>query len=168
MTVRTAELIMAIAMILASIGLMLKSSQNAIGWVPGKGPGAGAWPFWLSSILFLSSVLTFWRWLRGITPESKNLEPFIHKDGLYIVGVTVGGLVFLLGATHIIGIYFALMIFFGFYLRVVGGHTWTLTAAFMVGVPVFIFSLFEWALTIPLPKAYSEPLFYPIYGLMYG
>jgi hypothetical protein len=36
-----------------------------------------------------------------------------------------------------------------------------------IGVPVFIFCMFEWALTIPLPKAISEPLFYPIYDLIY-
>ena len=28
--------------------------------------------------------------------------------------------------------------------------------------------LFEWALKIPLPKSITEPLFYPIYDLMYS
>ena len=41
------------------------------------------------------------------------------------------------------------------------------TAHGPVLTPVFIFCLFDWALTIPLPKGISEPLFYPIYDLIY-
>ena len=42
------------------------------------------------------------------------------------------------------------------------------TIVLMIAVPVFIFCLFEWALKIPLPKAGTEPWFYPIYDLMYS
>ncbi len=167
MTVRTAELAMAIVTILMSIALMVKAADNRIDWVQGRGPGAGAWPFWLSAILLLASIATLVRWFLRATPESRNTEPYIDREALYLVGVTVGALLFLLGMTHIIGIYFSLMIFLLFYLKVVGGHSWTLTLALVVGTPVFIFTLFEYALTIPLPKALSEPLFYPIYGLIY-
>ncbi len=54
MTVRTAELLMAIATILVSLALMWKSSELAIGWIPEKGPGSGFWPFWLSTGLLLA------------------------------------------------------------------------------------------------------------------
>ena len=43
MTVRTAELGMAILLGLLSLGLMWKSTELDIGWVPGEGPGGGAW-----------------------------------------------------------------------------------------------------------------------------
>jgi len=167
MTVRTAELAMAIVTILMSIALMVKAADNRIDWVQGRGPGAGAWPFWLSAVLLLASIATLVRWFLRATPESRNSEPYIDREALYLVGITVGALLFLLGATHIIGIYFSLMIFLLFYLKVIGGHSWTLTLSLVVGTPVFIFALFEYALTIPLPKALSEPLFYPIYGLIY-
>ena len=167
MTVRTAELLMAIATILISIALMVKAAENRIDWVQGRGPGAGAWPFWLSALLLLSSIATLVRWFLRITPESRSNEPYIDPEALFLVGITLAALIFLLAATHVIGIYFSLMIFMLFYLKVVGRHGWGVTLGLVFGTPVFIFMLFEYALTIPLPKALSEPLFYPIYGLIY-
>lgn len=168
MTVRTAELVAAIVCALCSIGLMAKSAELNIGWVAGKGPGPGAWPFWLSSGMLLVSVITVYRWFRKITPESRNLEIFITRDRLVVVGVSAGSILFLLVATHIVGIYFSLFLFLLFYLKFVGRHSWPLTIVLMIGIPVFIFCLFEWALKIPLPKSFTEPMFYPIYDLMYS
>lgn len=167
MTVRTAELLMAMATILISVGLMWKSSELAIGWVPRKGPGSGFWPFWLSTGMLMASIWTLVRWFRKQTPESTNLEPYLPRDAMYVVGVSVGALFFLLVATHLVGIYIGLLLFMLFYVKFVGRHSWPVSLSLTIGVPVAIFMLFEWALTIPLPKAISEPLFYPIYDLMY-
>ena len=167
MTVRTAEFVMAIATMLISIAIMWKSTELSIGWVPQKGPGSGAWPFWLSTGMLLTSAATLVRWFLRATPESRSEETYISRPALYVVGISVGAILFLLIATNFIGIYFALLIFLFFYLRFVGRHGWTATLSVTIGVPVFIFCMFEWALTIPLPKAISEPLFYPIYDLIY-
>ena len=168
MTVRVAELITAIICALCSIGLMLKSAELNIGWVESKGPGAGAWPFWLSAGMLAASLVTLYRWFRGITPESKSTEPYLTRENLLIVGISASSILFLLIATHLAGIYVALFLFLLFYLRFVGRHSWTLTSVLMIALPVFIFCLFEWALKIPLPKSVTEPLFYPIYDLMYS
>ena len=117
--------------------------------------------------MLLASIATLVRWFRKITPESRSEEVYIPRTALYVVGVSVGALLFLLIATHFVGIYIALFFFLFFYLRFVGRHGWVTTMSLTIGVPVFIFCLFEWALTIPLPKAISEPLFYPIYDLIY-
>lgn len=167
MTVRTAELLMAILTVVMSAALMVKSTENVIGWVEGRGPGAGAWPFALSVLLLLASLATLVRWFLRATPESRSTDEFIPREAIYIVAVTLGALIVLLGMTQVIGLYFALMLFLLFYLKVVGGHTWGVTLGLVIGTPVFIFGLFEYALTIPLPKGISEPLFYPIYALMY-
>jgi len=167
MTVRTAELVMAIATILISLALMLKSLELPIGWVRERGPGSGVWPFWLSTGMLLASITTLVRWFRRATPESRSQETYIPRPALYVVGVSVGAILFLLIGTHFIGIYFSLVPFLFFYLRFVGHHGWGTTLSLTFGVPVFIFCLFDWALTIPLPKAISEPLFYPIYDLIY-
>jgi putative tricarboxylic transport membrane protein len=66
MTVRTAELLMAIALSLLSLAFMVKSAELNIGWVPGRGPGAGAWPFWLSVGMLAASLATVFRWFRGV------------------------------------------------------------------------------------------------------
>lgn len=168
MTVRTAELLMAIATILASIGLMVKAADNNIGWVQGRGPGAGAWPFWLAAIMLAASLATLLRWFRGATPESRSRESYIDRETLPLIAITVGALIFLLGMTHVIGLYASLLLFLLFYFKFVGGHGWPATIMLVGGIPVFIFSLFEWALKIPLPKAATEELFYPVYEVMYS
>lgn len=167
MTVRTAELVMAIALALLSVALMVKSAELDIFWVKGSGPGSGAWPFWLSAGMLVSSLWTVVRWYRGVTPESRNEEAFISAHGQRIVFPTVLGLVGLLIGTQIIGIYFAIMLFMLYFVRILGRHSWLVTVALMIAMPVAMFMFFEWALKIPLPKGYSEPLFYPIYDLMY-
>ena len=168
MTVRTAELVMAIVLALASVGLMIKSNELNIGWVAGRGPGAGAWPFWLALGMLLCCLTTMVRWFLGITPESRNLDLFMTPETIKIVGVSAGAILFLLAATHVIGMYFSLVLFLLFYIKFIGRHTWLMTIALTIGIPVFIFCLFEWALKIPLPKSFTEPLFYPIYDLMYS
>lgn len=167
MTVRTAEISMAIFLALASIALMVKSADNNIGWIKGAGPGAGAWPFWMAGGMLATSIWTAVRWLRKTTPESTNEEPFMGRNTVKIIGITVAALFFLLLATHFISMYLAVMLFLLFYIRVIGRHGWLLTACMVIGAPVVMFCFFEWALSIPLPKGYVEPLFYPLYELMY-
>ena len=130
MTVRTAELVMALLCALCSVGLMIKSAELNIGWVEDRGPGAGAWPFWLSAGMLMVSLLTLYRWFRRITPESRSTEPYLSRDRLLVVGVSAGAILFLLIATHLIGIYAALFLFLLFYLRFVGRHSWALTIGF--------------------------------------
>ena len=168
MTVRTAELFFAILLAICSVALMIKSAELRIGWVPERGPGSGAWPFWLSAGMLLACIATIIRWFRRVTPESNNLDPYMTRETALLVGISAGSIVFLLVVTHLLGIYAALFLFLLFYLKFVGRHSWLVTAVMMVAVPVFIFCLFEWALKIPLPKSISEPLFYPIYDLMYS
>lgn len=168
MTVRTAELAMAILLALASIGLMVKSAELNIGWVVNRGPGAGAWPFWLSAGMLLCCIATMVRWFLNITPESRNSDLFMTPETIRIVGTSAGAILFLLVVTQFAGIYLALVFFLVFYLKYIGRHKWGLTIALTIGIPIFIFCLFEWALKIPLPKAFTEPWFYPIYDLMYS
>ena len=53
---------------------------------------------------------------------------------------------------NIIGTYLSLMVFMLFYVRFLGGHAWGITSAFGIGTPVFVYLLFEVALTKYLPK----------------
>ena len=159
---------MAIFMGLCSIGLMVKSAELNIGWIEGRGPGAGAWPFWLSAGMLGCCLVTMYRWFRRITPESRNTDLYMTRGTVKIVGISAGAILFLLIATHLIGLYASLVFFLLFYLKFIGRHKWGLTIILTIGIPVFIFCLFEWALKIPLPKSITEPLFYPIYDLMYS
>jgi putative tricarboxylic transport membrane protein len=167
MTVRTAELVTAIVLALLSVGLMFKSAELNIGWVKGSGPGAGAWPFWLSVGMLLSSLAIIWRWIRGVTPESRSEEVFLSTHSQKVVVPALLGLLGLLAGTQIIGIYFSIMLFMFYFVRILGRHSWPTSIGLMIGTPVAMFMFFEWALKITLPQGLSEPLFYPIYDLMY-
>ncbi|MXW48119.1 MAG: tripartite tricarboxylate transporter TctB family protein [Gammaproteobacteria bacterium] len=118
--------------------------------------------------MLLACLATIVRWFRKVTPESTNLDLFMTRETVLLVGISAGSIVFLLVVTHLLGIYVALFLFLLFYLKFVGRHSWLVTVTMMIVVPIFIFCLFEWALKIPLPKSISEPLFYPIYDLMYS
>ena len=167
MTVRTAELLVAVILAIMSAGIMWKSTELNIGWVRGSGPGGGAWPFWLGAGMLVSSIWTIIRWYRKVTPQSRSLELFMSADTLAIVGPIVVGLVLLLVGTHFIGMYASVFLFMIVFVRFLGRHSWTTTIALAVATPVVMFMLFEWALTTTLPKGITEPLFYPLYDLIY-
>lgn len=170
MTVRTAEIVMAVLMAILSITFMIKSAELNIGWVPERGPGAGAWPFWLATGMLICCIATIFRWFMRATPESRSTDSFVSSSALTMVLMTVIALAVLLLLTPWISIYLALMLFLVFYLRIMGRHSWGMTTAITIATPVVIFCLFEWALTISLPKGVSfieELIFYPLYDLIY-
>ena len=103
-----------------------------------------------------------------VTPQSRSDEPFMDRHAVQLLGTTVAALFMLILGMRYIGIYFSLVLFLIFYLRVLGRHSWGLTVALAGAIPVGVFMLFEWALTIPLPKGISERMFFPVYKLMYA
>jgi len=168
MKVRTAELLAAVTLAIMSIAIMIKSTDGLeIFWVPEKGPGSGVWPFWLSAAMLVSCLMVVYQWFRKTTPESRSDELFMTAETVRMIGITVAALFLLLLGTHIIGLYFSIVLFLIFYLRVMGRHTWLLTLILSLATPIALFFFFEGALVIPLPKAYSEPLFYPLYDFIY-
>ncbi|MEQ9607307.1 MAG: tripartite tricarboxylate transporter TctB family protein [Kiloniellaceae bacterium] len=167
MTVRTAELLVAVVLAIMSIGIMWKSTELNIGWVKGSGPGGGAWPFWLAGGMLATCIWTIVRWVRRVTPQSRSTEIFMTRDTLAIVGPIVVGLVLLMAGTHIIGMYLSVFIFMIAFVRFLGRHSWMTTMALAIAAPTIMFCLFEWALATTLPKGITEPLFYPLYDLIY-
>jgi putative tricarboxylic transport membrane protein len=165
MSVRIAELAMAILMGAFSLYLMYKSAELPIGWIRGEGPGGGAWPFWLSVIMLISCVGIIANWARRKGAVAVSEETYIERGVLVDVGLVALALIVTVGLFSLIGVYGALPLFLIFYLRFLGGHSWKLTIAFTVLVPVITFFFFEIALNITLPKGITEPLFYPLYRI---
>ena len=158
---------MAVAMAIFSIYLMVKSAELPIGWIPDEGPGGGAFPFWLSSGMLLCCIWIIVRWLKGISPLSQSTKPYWSADALRLVLICAGSLCAMIILVHFIGVYGAIPLFMIFYMRVLGNHPWRLVLAIAVSTSIVTFLFFEFALTITLPKGYAEPLFYPIYELLY-
>ncbi|MFP7674462.1 tripartite tricarboxylate transporter TctB family protein [Marivita sp. S0852] len=172
MSVRTAELLMGICTLLLSFGLMYNVISNdlTIGWLEGRGPGAGMWPFWLSAGMALASLWTIIRWFRGTTPESRNENPYIDPETVFIVGITVSAIFGLLLLTSVIGLYFSMMLFLLFYVKGIGRHKWPITLTVVFAMPVAIYMLFEVALNKYLPRGlpFFENIFLHIDDFRYS
>ena len=82
---RRAELIMALVLAVFSAYLMWKSAELPIGWIPGKGPGGGAFPFWLAAGMFGCCVWIVVRWIRRSSPVSNSTERYMKADMRRIV-----------------------------------------------------------------------------------
>jgi len=165
MTVRTAELLMAIMMGIFSIYLMLKSAELPIGWIEDEGPGGGAWPFWLSTIMLISCLGILYNWFRKHGPIATSDKIYIESHVLMDVAAVTVSLIVTVGLFSFVGIYGSLPLFLIFYLRFLGKHSWKLTTALTIAIPIVIFYFFEITLKIILPKGITEPLFIPLYKI---
>jgi hypothetical protein len=165
MSVRVAELAMAILMGVFSLYLMYKSAELPIGWIPDEGPGGGAWPFWLAVMMLLSCVGVIINWIRRKGPIAVSEDTYIERGVLVDVGLVALALIVTVGLFSLIGVYGALPLFLVFYMRFLGNHSWKLSLFFAVVIPIITFFFFEIALKITLPKGVTEPLFYPLYRI---
>lgn len=162
---KIAELAMAIILGIVSIGLMVKSAELPIGWIPEEGPGGGAFPFWLSAGMLACCVWTIIRWVRRITPFSTDESPYMDRETLKVFLVGSISLTVMVASIYLIGVYGAIPLLLIFYMKVIGRSSWALASSLAVIFPVATFFFFEIALRITLPKGLTEPLFYPLYDI---
>ena len=160
-----ADRVIAGAIMALSLYFMWHASALPIGWngMTG-GPGGGAFPFWLSAIMFVCAGGILLRSLRGKTDYSGN---FFDPETLsWVVSVAIA-LTVTIALMPVAGAYIALPLFMFWYLRIFGKHGWTLTASLCICTPVFLFFFFEVTLKILLPKGVTEPLFFPLYAMFF-
>ncbi len=167
MTVRTAELLMAIMMGAFAIYLMYKSTELEIGWIEDEGPGGGAWPFWLAGLMLISCRGIIYNWYRRKGRIASSDKIYIEPHVLKVVTAVTVALIITVGLFSFIGIYGSLPLFLIFYLRFLGKHSWRLTTLLAILIPVTIFFFFEITLKIILPKGITEPLFLPLYKMFF-
>ena len=158
---------MALLMGFVSIALMVKSAELPIGWIEGEGPGGGAFPFWLSAGMLLCCAIIVVRWWRRTSPPSRSEETYFDGQTFMLFAVAAGSLGVMIALLHVIGVYFSVPLYLLFYVRFFGGHSWLLSSLLAGITPIAAFFFFEGALRITLPKGYTEPLFYPLYDLIY-
>ena len=160
----TADRIVALSIIGASIYFMIHAVALPIGWEGETGgPGGGAFPFWLSLIMALCAGGVL---VRSIGEEDTG-APFFDPDTVRSVLAVAAALVATIALIPWAGAYVAITLFLIWYLRVFGGHSWVLTASLVLATPLFLFFFFEVALKILLPKGWTEPLFLPLYATFF-
>lgn len=161
----TADRTIAVALMALSVYFMWHATVLPIGWNGMTGvPGGGAFPFWLSAIMFVTSGGILARSFRG---AEQSDTPFFDRETLRSVILVAIALVVTIALIPLAGAYIALPLFMLWYLRIFGGHGWTLTACLAIGTPLFLFFFFEVTLKILLPKGVTEPLFVPLYALFF-
>ena len=180
MSVRSAEFLMAIFMGALSAYFMWEAQKLPIGWIPDEGPGGGFWPFWLSLVMLVCCVWVLVNWARRTTAVAQSTAAFFAPGVFGDVGIVALALFVTIAlfegipipftgfSTPGIGVYGSLPLFLFFYLKILGRHSWFLTLAMMVALPVLTFLFFEIALKITLPKGMTEPLFYPIFQFFFS
>lgn len=162
---RRAELVTAVLMAAFSVYLMWKSAELPVGWIEDEGPGGGAFPFWLSAAMLISSVWIIVNWVRRTSPPSQSDEPFMDSYAVKMFCLAGGGVLAMIALVHVVGMYGAVPLFLLYYLRFLGRHSWRTTLAISLTTPVVAFFFFDIALRIILPKGYLEPLFLPLYKI---
>lgn len=160
---RRADLTTAGLLALFAVYVMWKSTELPIGWDPERGPGGGAYPFWIAAALLLLSGVIFLRSWLGLTAEGLSIERFIAHGAVRVVAVVATSVTLMIALVHVIGMYFSIPLFLIFYMRYLGQHSWRLTFTLSLLTPVVTFIFFEKLMLILLPKGITEHLFYIFY-----
>lgn len=158
---RRAELIMAGVLALFSVYLMWKSTELNVGYIEGEGPGGGAWPFWLSGIMLISTGFIAFNGIKRKSPPSQSEEPLLDQYGKKMLLLVGGGILGFIALIDILSMYGAMFVFLIYYLGFLGRHTLKLTMAIAVIAPIVFFFFFEALMRITLPKGmpFLEPVF---------
>jgi len=163
-----ADKTIALALMGLSIYFMWHAKELPIGWVPNDGPGGGAFPFWLSLILFLSAFGVLISALRESKENHENInKPFFEPNTVSSVKKVSCAVFVTVAIMATLGTYVALLLFLYWYLRIFGKHSFKLTAIITLLTPIFVFFFFEVTLKILLPKGITEPLFFPLYNMFF-
>jgi hypothetical protein len=158
----TADRVIAGALMVMSAYFMWHATVLPIGWngMTG-GPGGGAFPFWLSAIMFVTAGAII---VRSFNGQLDNETPFFDSETLRSVVLVVISLVITVALIPWVGAYVALPLFLLWYLKGYGRHGWVVTGCITIGTPLFLFFFFEVTLKILLPKGLTEPFFIPLYA----
>lgn len=158
---RRGEFITAGVLATLSIYMMWKSTELDIFYVKGEGPGGGAWPFWLSAIMLVCTVLIAINAVRRSSPPSQSTHPVLDAEGRKILLQVFGGIVGFVALVDIISMYGAMLVFLFYYLWFLGRHSLRLSLTLSILTPAIFFFFFEAMMRVTLPKGmgFMEPLF---------
>jgi len=166
---RLGEIITAGILAVFSIYLMWESAELDIGYIRGEGPGGGAWPFWLAGIMLISTVFIAINWVRRVSPPSRSSEPVLDAEGKRSLIQVGGGIIGFVALINIISMYGAMLVFLIYYLKFLGRHSWLLTLAISIILPIAFFFFFEGLMRITMPKGmdFTEPFYNVMYDIIY-
>ncbi len=166
---RVGEILTAGFLALLSLYLMWKSTELPIGFIPGKGPGGGAWPFWLSGIMLVCCICIAFNWWRGTSAPSQSDAPVLDTHGWKSLIFVGGGVIVFVVLISIISMYGAVGVFLFYYTWFLGRHSLWLSLSIALITPLALFFFFEGAMRITMPSGlpFTDPVFNILYDIIY-
>lgn len=141
---------MALGLVAAGAVLLRQATLLPIGW-SAIGPGAGFFPFWLSIGVTVTAVALLVQSVRA--PRHAAGEGAFLPSGAWkpLLAVFLP-IVAIIALLRYLGVYVGGVLYLAGYMRLVGRHSWGLTAVVSLLVPLALFMVFEQWFLMPLPK----------------
>ena len=149
---RTAQVLMALALIAFAVSVMAQAADVGAKWVDGQA-GPGFFPFWLGALLGICALIILVQSVR----TSPGTAKFFHdRTGVMSVIKVTATAAALLVLTYLIGFRLASIAYLFVYTRFIGKHRWPAVISMSVLIPVGGYYLFEEILQIGLPRGIIE------------
>lgn len=146
---RTMEAVVAALLFAFGATFLYQSYKLGFQWAA-DGPQSGFFPFYVSLIICLSSLVVFVNALRG--KAGRIDEAFVERGQLrQVLAVLVPAAIYVLGV-QLIGIYVASVVYIGLFMRFLGHYSWLKSLLIAVIITVVFFFMFEVWFQVPLYK----------------
>ncbi|MGQ4275344.1 tripartite tricarboxylate transporter TctB family protein [Terrihabitans sp. B22-R8] len=149
---RAVDAVVAGLFVLVGAVVMWDSVRVGAAWAS-DGPEAGYFPFYIGLIMLISSGITM---VMSIISKSPDLNTFVERSQLSsVLRVFIPTAVYV-ALIPFLGIYVASAIFIAFFMAWIGKYNPMIIAPVAIGVPAFLFMMFEVWFLVPLPKGPIE------------
>ena len=153
MLTRHVDLVVALTLVALAAIVTAEGLRLGLGWGT-DGPKSGFFVFYLGLALGLSSAIVGLQTLRS--GHGALRRAFVTRGQLASVVKVCLPAVLMVLLTHRLGLYVAGALYLGIYMRWIGRHSWALTVALSVAIPVATFLVFEVWFLVPMPKGPLE------------
>jgi hypothetical protein len=147
---RAADLVTAAILMLLGMVVIVDAVRLGIGWGT-DGPKSGFFPFWLGTLLVVTTALIIVHALRR-----RNAPAFVRREQLGSVLRVLAPATAFVVLTQLIGLYVSGALYIAVSMRWTGRHRWLSTVSVAAGVVIAVFIVFERWFLVPMPKGPLE------------
>ena len=149
---KSAELIIAALFLVVGAIVVFDSVRLGAGWAS-DGPKPGYFPFYVGLLICISAVINLVAALRLTGAKNK---PFVLMGQLKMVLTVLVPTAVYAALVTWTGIYFASVLFIGFFMRWLGKYAWWKVVVTSAVTIVVFYMVFEIWFKVPLPKGIVE------------
>ena len=147
---RAADLVTASVLMLLGIVVIVDAVRLGTGWGT-DGPKSGSFPFWLGTLLIVTTALIVVHALRR-----RGALAFVRREQLASVLRVLAPATAFVVLTQLIGLYVSGALYIAVSMRWMGRHRWISTVSVSAGVVIAAFIVFERWFLVPMPKGPLE------------